>query len=116
MCHRGFQGLTGQTSPDAPQHREQGRYVLAAGLPWFMAVFGRDSVISAIQTKILGPDLMFGTLETLARFQALDFDEFREAQPGKIPRYGKGNCPISRRSPTPDTTGASIRHRCSWCC
>ena len=61
------------------------RYILAAGLPWFMAVFGRDSVISALQTKILGPDLMFGTLETLASYQALEFDEFRESQPGKIP-------------------------------
>lgn len=65
--------------------QEDGHYVLAAGLPWFMALFGRDSIISAIQTKLLGPDLMVGTLHTLARLQAQETDEFREAQPGKIP-------------------------------
>jgi glycogen debranching enzyme len=59
-------------------------YVLAAGLPWFMAVFGRDSIISAIQTKLVGTDLMVGTLRTLARLQAKEVDSFREAEPGKI--------------------------------
>lgn len=65
--------------------QKSGQVVLAAGLPWFMAIFGRDSIISAIQTKIVGPDLLFGTLDTLAKYQASDVDEFREAQPGKIP-------------------------------
>jgi glycogen debranching enzyme len=62
-----------------------GRPIFAAGLPWFMAVFGRDSVISALQTKLLGPEPMIGTLATLAHLQAQEFDEFREAEPGKIP-------------------------------
>jgi glycogen debranching enzyme len=64
--------------------QEDGSYVLAAGLPWFMAVFGRDSILSAIQTKLLGPELMTGTLHTLAQLQATEFDSFREAEPGKI--------------------------------
>jgi glycogen debranching enzyme len=63
-----------------PSHR-----ILAAGLPWFMAVFGRDSIISALQTKLLGPELMLGTLHTLASLQAVVQDDFREAEPGKIP-------------------------------
>jgi len=64
--------------------QDDGCYVLAAGLPWFMAVFGRDSIISAIQTRLLGPELMTGTLLTLGRLQALEADHFREAEPGKI--------------------------------
>jgi glycogen debranching enzyme len=62
-----------------------GHRILAAGLPWFMAVFGRDSIISALQTKLLGPELMLGTLHTLASLQAVVQDDFREADPGKIP-------------------------------
>lgn len=64
---------------------EDDRYIMAAGIPWFVAVFGRDSIISAIQAKILGPELMISTLEVLASYQAKEIDEFREAQPGKIP-------------------------------
>jgi glycogen debranching enzyme len=61
------------------------QYVLAAGLPWFMALFGRDSIISAIQTKILGTGFLTGTLRTLSTLQATTIDKFREAEPGKIP-------------------------------
>ena len=60
-----------------------GHRILAAGLPWFMAVFGRDSIISALQTKLLGPELMLGTLHTLASLQAVVQDNFRESDPGK---------------------------------
>ena len=66
--------------------------VLAAGLPWFMTLFGRDSAISAIQTKLLGTSIMVDTVETLASMQATDTDAFRESQPGKIPhevRHGE---------------------------
>ncbi len=59
--------------------------ILAAGLPWFMAIFGRDSILSALQTKMVAPELMVGTLETLALFQATEVDDFRESEPGKIP-------------------------------
>ncbi|HKW04784.1 MAG TPA: amylo-alpha-1,6-glucosidase, partial [Nitrososphaerales archaeon] len=60
------------------------KYVLAAGLPWFMAVFGRDSIISAIQTKILGQSHLTNTFQTLAALQATKVDRFSESQPGKI--------------------------------
>ncbi len=63
---------------------ESGYHILAAGLPWFMAVFGRDSMISAIQTKLLDASLMSGTLRILASLQARELDSFREAEPGKI--------------------------------
>lgn len=61
-----------------------GHYILAAGLPWFMTVFGRDSIISSIQTKLLEPELMVGTLNALASLQADEVNQFREAEPGKI--------------------------------
>lgn len=64
---------------------DDGEVTLAAGLPWFMAIFGRDSIIAALQTKMLGPELMTGTLKTLAAYQATEPDPFREAEPGKIP-------------------------------
>jgi glycogen debranching enzyme len=67
-----------------------GHRILAAGLPWFMAVFGRDSIISALQTKLLGPELMLGTLHTLASLQAVVQDDFRESDPGKIPHEVRG--------------------------
>jgi glycogen debranching enzyme len=68
------------------------KHVLAAGIPWFMALFGRDSAISAIQSKIIGSELMVNTVETLASLQATKVDKFREAEPGKIPhevRHGE---------------------------
>ena len=88
-----------------------GDYSLAAGLPWFMATFGRDSIISAIQTKLLGPELMVGTLNILASLQAGEVDRFRDAEPGKIPhevRYGElsvmEQVPHSRYYGTVDAT------------
>jgi glycogen debranching enzyme len=64
---------------------QKGCCVPAAGLPWYLAVFGRDSLITALQTVTLGPDLAMGTLNCLAQYQARQMDEFREAEPGKIP-------------------------------
>jgi glycogen debranching enzyme len=59
------------------------RYV-AAGVPWFSTLFGRDSVITALQTLFVRPQLARSTLLTLARLQATELDDWRDAQPGKI--------------------------------
>ncbi len=56
----------------------------SAGIPWYTAPFGRDGIISALQTLLLGPELAMGTLRYLARFQAKDDDPFRDEEPGKI--------------------------------
>jgi glycogen debranching enzyme len=56
----------------------------AAGLPWFMALFGRDSVIASYQALPFQPGLAATTLRTLARFQARADDPFRDEEPGKI--------------------------------
>lgn len=62
----------------------EGEEVLAAGLPWFMALFGRDSLISGYQTVMFRPDLSKGILRALARRQAREWDDFTDAEPGKI--------------------------------
>ena len=56
----------------------------AAGLPWFMAVFGRDSVLTSFQALAFVPELAAATLRALAIVQARKEDPFRDAEPGKI--------------------------------
>ena len=64
----------------------------AAGMPWFMTVFGRDTLITSYQTLLFGPELARGALEVLADLQAVDDDPSIDAEPGKIVhevRHGK---------------------------
>jgi glycogen debranching enzyme len=56
----------------------------AAGLPWFMALFGRDSLITSYQAIPFVPELARTTLLALGAHQATDWDDFRDAEPGKI--------------------------------
>ncbi len=56
----------------------------AAGLPWFMAIFGRDSLITSLQALPFVPALAATTLRTLALVQGRVFDPFRDEEPGKI--------------------------------
>ena len=58
--------------------------VPAAGLPWFMTLFGRDTLLSAFQTLPLGPEPAAATLRALAETQSLVDDAERDAEPGKI--------------------------------
>jgi glycogen debranching enzyme len=64
----------------------------AAGLPWFMTIFGRDSLITSFQCLPFQPELAATTLRTLAMLQSRSDDPFRDAEPGKIPhelRFGE---------------------------
>jgi glycogen debranching enzyme len=56
----------------------------AAGMPWFMAVFGRDTLITCLQTLLFGPELARNALEALAALQATEDDPELDAEPGKI--------------------------------
>jgi glycogen debranching enzyme len=58
--------------------------VVAAGAPWFMALFGRDSLLTASMLLPWDPNLALGTLRTLAAWQGSDFDDASEEEPGKI--------------------------------
>jgi glycogen debranching enzyme len=67
-------------------------FVPAAGLPWFVALFGRDTLLASLQTMIVFPKFATGTLEILGQYQAKERDDYRDAEPGKILhelRYGE---------------------------
>ena len=58
--------------------------VPVAGLPWFSAVFGRDSLVFVLETSRYYPEFSRNILTFLSRLQGSRFDAFREEQPGKI--------------------------------
>ncbi|HVB88958.1 MAG TPA: glycogen debranching N-terminal domain-containing protein [Beijerinckiaceae bacterium] len=88
--NRDFQALYDQSLEDISALRlpisgdDHLRFVLAAGVPWFVALFGRDSLIVALQTMLVYPDFARGALEALGSRQARERDDYRDAEPGKI--------------------------------
>ncbi|MCC2592933.1 amylo-alpha-1,6-glucosidase [Tessaracoccus sp. OS52] len=58
--------------------------VVAAGAPWFMALFGRDSLLTSAMLMPFAPRLAMGTLRTLARLQGRAENPMSEEQPGRI--------------------------------
>lgn len=65
-----------------PNHPD--RAVVAAGAPWFMALFGRDSLFAAYMSLLLDPSLALGTLRTLADYQGKEVTPLTEEEPGRI--------------------------------
>jgi glycogen debranching enzyme len=63
---------------------DRGPTLPAAGLPWFMALFGRDSLITSLQALPYLPGLAATTLRVLAARQAKARDDFQEQEPGKV--------------------------------
>ncbi|WP_431972974.1 amylo-alpha-1,6-glucosidase [Micromonospora haikouensis] len=66
--------------------------LMAAGLPWFMTLFGRDSIFTSLQMLPFLPDLVPPTITMLAGLQGFRIDDFRDEEPGKILhelRYGE---------------------------
>jgi glycogen debranching enzyme len=69
-----------------------GRSLPAAGLPWFMTMFGRDSIFTSLQALPFTPQLAATTLRELALRQGTRIDDFRDEDPGRIlheMRYGE---------------------------
>jgi glycogen debranching enzyme len=60
-------------------------WVPAAGVPWFVTIFGRDSLIVSLQNMMVYAPFARGALKKLAQYQAQGVDEYRDAEPGKIP-------------------------------
>jgi glycogen debranching enzyme len=65
-----------------PEHPR--RPVVAAGAPWFMALFGRDSLLTAWMLLPWDASLAAGTLQTLASWQGAEVDAASEEEPGRI--------------------------------
>jgi glycogen debranching enzyme len=59
-------------------------WVPAAGVPWFVTVFGRDSLIASLQCMMVHAPFAEGALRLLAQYQATERNDWRDAQPGKI--------------------------------
>jgi len=69
-----------------------GRSLPAAGLPWFMTMFGRDSILTSLQALPFTPELAATTLQALGDWQGSRIDDFRDEDPGRIlheMRYGE---------------------------
>ena len=64
--------------------RLAGQEFFAAGVPWFVTLFGRDSLISALQTLAFDPSIAEPTLRLLAKYQGSKVDDWRDEEPGKI--------------------------------
>ena len=68
------------------------RSLPAAGLPWFMTMFGRDSIFTSLQALPFTPELAATTLRVLGDWQGSRIDDFRDEDPGRIlheMRYGE---------------------------
>jgi glycogen debranching enzyme len=65
-----------------PEHPD--RIVMAAGAPWFMALFGRDSLWASLMALPVDPSLALGTIQTLADRQGSVVNTMSEEEPGKI--------------------------------
>jgi len=68
------------------------KYLPAAGLPWFMTMFGRDSIFTSLQALPFTPELAATTLRVLGLWQGTRVDDFRDEDPGRIlheMRYGE---------------------------
>ncbi len=81
VLERSAQDLAGLTMKDPASPSDR---FAAAGSPWFLTLFGRDSLWAALMALPLDPDLAMGTLRTLARRQGARVDAETGEQPGKI--------------------------------
>ncbi len=64
--------------------RQNDQVFFAAGVPWYVALFGRDSLVTSIQMAAFEPEVGANTLRVLARHQGTKVNDWRDEQPGKI--------------------------------
>jgi glycogen debranching enzyme len=64
--------------------RQGGDLFFAAGVPWYVALFGRDSLITSLEVAAFEPEICANTLRVLAAHQGTKVDDWRDEQPGKI--------------------------------
>lgn len=61
-----------------------GQPIISAGIPWYSTPFGRDSIITSLQTLMVNPNIARDTLCFLAKYQGTKVDDFTSEEPGKI--------------------------------
>ena len=90
-------------------------FVPAAGIPWYVTLFGRDSLVVAMESISGFPEFAIGALDRLAFFQATDDDAEHDREPGKVPhelRFGElaelGLLPFAPYYGTHDATALFI--------
>ncbi len=64
--------------------RTQYGHVMVGGIPWYVAPFGRDALITGFQMLMVKPEVARDALRFLARFQGNEVNDWRDEQPGKI--------------------------------
>jgi glycogen debranching enzyme len=81
-----FDGLTATSRRDlrALVMPAPGGRILSAGIPWYVAPFGRDALVTGGEALMLNTDLMRDALGVLAKLQATEDDPWRDAEPGKV--------------------------------
>ncbi len=93
-------------------------FVPAAGLPWFLALFGRDTLIASSESLLIHPEFALATLEVLGSLQATERDDYRDAEPGKIMhelRYGElAHFKLIPHTPYYGTADATILYLIVW--
>jgi glycogen debranching enzyme len=82
--HEAFRHSVGSLASLRMRASDDGANLPAAGMPWFMTVFGRDTIITCLQTLLFGPELARGALHALAALQSKEDDPTNDAEPGKI--------------------------------
>ncbi len=90
LYHRALRDMASLRLPMA--ETDHMAFLPAAGLPWFVTPFGRDSLIVSLQNLLIYPEFPRGTLDILGSLQAKKEDAYRDAEPGKIlheMRYGE---------------------------
>jgi glycogen debranching enzyme len=88
-----------------------GKFYVAAGVPWFDTLFGRDSLIAGMELAAVSPEILRWALLVLAEYQARETDLVHDASPGKLPhelRWGElanaGEVPFGRYYGSVDVT------------
>jgi glycogen debranching enzyme len=67
-----------------PRHDHEDGWTFAAGVPMFVSLFGRDTLLAAGEAALIGPEPMRGTLRELAQWQGRRHDDWRDEQPGRV--------------------------------
>ena len=94
-------------------HPRTGRPFVAAGAPWFMTLFGRDSLLTAWSVLPLDLNLALGTLQTLAASQGRAVDLVTEEEPGRILHELRSGRTATAPWAAATTPAAWTPHRCS---